>query len=184
MRCLLQCVLMFFKLVKLLLLAVITAFVGYYVALANNQKEQKTEITDSGSEDNNVTKKIAYKRRFNGGVLLLTAEAVILRTDEKLVLSEIKASFNKNEKNITIECGRCNFDLKGKKAYLQENVIIKSMDITCCTGSALVDFTEQTITGKAKVTGTGARGSFISDGFSIDKEGVVKLKKVTVKGKK
>lgn len=160
----------------------VTTLVGYYVALADNPKEQKT--INSNDEDNNVTKKIAYKRKFNGGILLLTADEVVLRTKEKLVLSKIKASFTKDKKDITIECSSCALDLKERKAHLSENVIIKSMDMTCCTASALVDFMAQTITGKAKVTGTGARGSFISDGFSVDKEGIIKLKKVTVKGKK
>ncbi len=107
-----------------------------------------------------------------------------MRTKEKLVLSEIKASFTKDKKDITIKCGSCVLDLKERKAHLSENVIIKSVNMTCCTASAWVDFMAQTITGKDKVTGTGARGSFISDGFSVDKEGIIKLKKVTVKGKK
>ncbi len=176
--------LMFLKLVKLLFLAITTISVGYYVALADSKKEQKAGAATSNSEKQNVTKKVAYKRRFNGGILLLTAEEIVLRTKEKLVLSEIKASFRKGNKDTTIECNVCNLDLKEKKAYLQDNVIIKSMDMTCCTEDALVDFMAQTITGKAKVTGTGARGSFISNGFSVDKEGVIKLKNLTVKGKK
>ena len=173
---------MFFRLVKLLFLAIATTFVGYYVALADNEKAQNAGASDS--EKKNVTKKVAYKRRFNGGILLLTAEEIVLQTKEKLVLSDIKASFSKGSRDTTIECNTCNLDLKDKKAYLHGNVIIKSMDVTCCTEGAVVDFMAQTITGSAKVTGTGARGSFISNGFSVDKEGVIKLKNIAVKGKK
>lgn len=175
---------MFFKLVKLLFIAIITTSIGYYVALADGKNEQKSEETTSESSKQNVTKKVAYKRRFNGGILLLTAEEIMLRTKEKLVLSEIKASFSKGNKNITIECNTCNLDLKEKKAYLKDNVRINAMNMTCCTEKALVDFKAQTITGNTKVTGTGARGSFVSNGFSVDKEGVIKLKNITVKGKK
>lgn len=175
---------MFFKMIRLLFLAITTISIGYYVALADSKKEQKSEATTYTSEKQNVTKRVAYKRKFNGGILLLTAEEIVLSTKEKLVLSEIKANFSKGNKNITVECNTCNLDLKEKKAYLHDNVIIKSMDMTCCTEGALVDFIAQTITGNEKVTGTGARGSFISNGFSVDKEGVIKLKNITVKGKK
>ena len=175
---------MVLKLVKVLFLAMATMSVGYYVALADSEKGQKAGTAASSPEKKNITKKVAYKRKFNGGILLLTAEEIILQTKEKLVLSEIKANFTKGKKDIAIECNECNLDLKEKKAYLQGNVIINSMDMTCCTEGAVVDFVAQTITGSAKVTGTGARGSFIANGFSVDKEGLIKLKNIAVKGKK
>ena len=148
-------------------------------------EQNKVDVGGNKTETNgNITKNICYKRKVNGGVLFLTAKEVVTRSKEELVLSGIKANFKKNDKNITIECEQCNLQTAQKKAYLSRNVRIKSDDTTCCTERAVVDFAENAIFGDSKITGVNARGSFASNGFSIDKEGVIKLKEVKVKGKK
>ena len=173
-----------FKFIKLMVLLLVFVSVGYYMTQAQGG-QNKVGVTDNKcSPKGNVTKNICYKRKVNGGILLLTAKEVVTRSKEELVLSGIKASYNKDGKNITIECEQCHLQTAQKKAYLQRNVRIKSDDTTCCTESAVVDFAENAIFGNSKITGVNARGSFVSTGFSIDKEGVIKLKEVNVKGKK
>ena len=111
-------------------------------------------------------------------------DEVVERTKEHIFLYGIKAKYEKNGKVVSLESNKCIISINGKKALLQQNVMIQSADVSCCTSNALVDFSAHTITGKDKVTGTSARGSFISDGFYIDKEGIIKLKKVELKIKK
>ena len=172
------------KFVRLSFLFSIVAIVGYYVAQAQEESEKKASVSQERAKKKNTSKNVCYKRRFNGGALLFTSKEVILQTKEDIFLSGIRASFTKNGKTVSIESGKCNIKTKSKKAYLQCNVIVKSAETTCCTESAVVDFSEQKIFGTSKVTGMNARGSFVSNGFSIDKDGIIKLKNVEIKGKK
>ncbi len=170
-----------FKFIRLSITTIFFTLAGYYFVQAEDGKKVTKGMK---SEKRNIVKKVSYKRKFNGGILLLTANEVIQKTKENLLLSEIRASFDKKGKNVTIESGKCDLRMNEKKAYLRSNVIIKSADATCCTESAVVDFSAHTIYGNSKVTGMNARGSFISNGFSIDKDGVIELKSVEIKGKK
>ena len=170
---------MLIRIVKSFVLAVITTIVGYTIAQSNTSQNKSV-----AKKIENKTKDVSYKRRFNGGILTLKADEVVERTKEHIFLYGIKAKYEKNGKVVSLESNKCIISINGKKALLQQNVMIQSADVSCCTSNALVDFSAHTITGKDKVTGTSARGSFISDGFYIDKEGIIKLKKVELKIKK
>lgn len=172
------------KLVRLTFFLSVVAIIGYYVAEAQDESEKKASVSATKSRKKNISKNVCYKRRFNGGMLLFTSKEVTMQTKEDIFLSGIKASFTKNGKTVSIESGKCDLKPKLKKAYLQSNVIVKSADTTCCTESAVVDFSASMIFGKSKVTGMNARGSFVSDGFSVDKDGIINLKNVEIKGKK
>ena len=149
--------------------------------MVRTQGDTAHQKLDMAIAKRNITKNICYTKQFNGGKLTLTAAEVSLKSKDKLVLSNISANFSKNGRSILIESGECDLNLKNQKAYLRKNVLIKSPDATCNTNSAVVDFVSDSIYGNSKITGTRAGDSFTSDGFIIDKNGVIKLKHATIK---
>lgn len=170
---------MIFKLVKFIFLLSITGLIGYYITCSH--EDLKHNKISSYITKENSTKKIKYTKQFKGGVLDLTATKADLKSQDNIYMEGMKAIFNKNGKSVIIESSECDFKMKEQKAYLKKNVYITSAETKCKTEYAVIDFPTNSISGDSKMTGTRSGTNFISEGFFMDENGIIKLKRATIK---
>ena len=170
---------MIFKFVKFIFLLSITGTIGYYVV--HSQENSKSDEVKSSITKENSTDKIKYTKEFKGGILNLTATKADLKSQNNIHMKEMKAVFNKNGKTIVIESCECYLKMKEQKAYLKKNVHIKSADTACDTEYAVIDFPTNSISGDSKMVGTRSGTNFVSNGFFMDENGIIKLKRATIK---
>jgi hypothetical protein len=118
---------------------------------------------------------ITFRRKINGNLLTIHAEQAEVCTVDTVRLRNVRASFKKDNGEMSIECEVCTFNTREKKAYLTKNVRLASADIRCCTESVVVDFVKNSIIGNSQIRGTKAGMQFVSSGFHIRPDGNIIL---------
>jgi hypothetical protein len=149
-------------------------------------RNQNTSVIPNAEKHiKNAAKRIKYRKRLNGGILTLVARSADVGIEGKILLTDVTATFEKNKKIITIRCKDCDLRQKKQKAYLKGNVCIKTNNAVCYTDSAIVNFVENSISGKSRMHGVQSGTKFTSKGFSMKDDGKIKLNKAKiVKNKK
>ncbi len=162
------------KLLKTLLL--LSLFRGAVFVFTLGGLENKHFASNiSIAEHKNNASKIQYSFRTKNGVINIFAENMLFINTNTLKLNKINGIYSAKNKQITIDAGECNYSIKTKIAYLNNNVIIKSSNLIIKTDNAKIDIEKQTMQSSSKTFGNSNNIDFTCSGFVINKNGVVKL---------
>lgn len=170
---------MIFKLIRIVLFSLLILTSSYYVLQnqnVNNQSEN-AKLT----HELNSSNRIKYVKKFKGGILTLSAKKSKLINPNHILLNNMTAVFQKDGKEVVISGKSCNLKMNEKKAYINDTVVIKTLNTICNTNFAIVDFLNNSLYSNSKVNGVRSGSNFIANGFSINENGVVKLKQAIIK---
>ncbi len=170
---------MIFKLIRIVLFSLLISTFGYYIV--QNQNTDKNLQQTKLYHDLNSSNSIKYVKKFKGGILTLSAQKSKLITPNHILLDNMIAVFKKDGKEVIISGKVCNLKMNEKKAYINNNVTIKTLNTTCNTNFAIVDFLNNALYSNSKINGRRSGSNFVADGFSLNENGIVKLKHAVIK---
>ena len=170
---------MIFKLIRFVLFSLLILAFGYYIV--QNQNTDKTSKPATLNYELNSSDSIKYIKKFKGGILTLSAQKSKLLNPNHIILDNMTAVFQKDGKEVVISGKICNLKMNEKKAYINNNVIIKTLNTTCNTNIAIVDFLNNTLYGNSKIDGIRSGTNFTANGFSLNENGMIKLKHAVIK---
>lgn len=170
---------MIFKLIRIVLSLLLILTTSYYIV--QTQNSAKSPENSNLTQELNSSKCIKYVKNFKGGILTLSAQKSKLISPNHILLNNMTAVFKKDGKEVVISGKSCNLKMNEKKAYINNNVIIKTLNTTCNTNFAIVDFLNNSLYSNSKINGIRSGTNFIANGFSLNENGVVKLKHAVIK---
>jgi hypothetical protein len=126
-------------------------------------------------------KSISFTKALGSGFLTITAANAEQPKQNSITLSNVHASFKKGKKLVVVDCQHCEFKPESRKAFLKGKVNIKSGDTTCSTNSAVVNFANNSVSSDSGVSGRKAGTKFTANGFFVDDQGKIVLRKAKIK---
>ena len=167
---------LFTKIIRIISLLSITGFISYYTVF----NENPTSNSLKPKETNNTAKLIEYRFNTKDGNVIIKAEKAKMQNLGIIDLINMMAVYKVKSKELSVNATNCRFLSKENKAYLANNVILKSEDLTVETESAIIDGKKQTIYGESKVIGYTQDAKFSASGFSVKSDGKIILKNAKI----
>lgn len=170
---------MIFKLIRFVLFSLLILVSSYYIT--HNQNINSPLKTAQLNQKLNSSENIKYVKKFKGGILTLSAQKSKLVNTNYIKLYNMTAVFKKDGREVEISGQNCDLKLDEKKAYINKNVIVKTLNTICNTNFAIVDFLNNALYSDSPINGVRSGTNFIANGFSLNENGVVKLKHAIIK---
>lgn len=171
---------MIFRLIRLVLFPSLILFAGYYIIQKHNIPQTSSPLTLNHSL--NSSSAVKYVKKFKGGFLTLTAQKSKLISPDHILLNGMAAVFEKDGKTVTIRGDVCNLKMDEKKAYIKDKVVIETLNTTCDTSTAVIDFLNDSLYGNSEVEGKRSGTNFVASGFSLNENGIINLTRAIIKG--
>ena len=153
-------------------MAAVVGVVSYYSAFHKVELPKKNKLCCS----ENSAKLIEYRINIKDGSVLIKAEKAVMQNLNVILLTNMEALYKTKTRNAKIYSKKCLFSSNENKAYLSDNVVVKSEELTIETDSATIDGKTQSIYGNSKISGIKNGTKFSAIGFSIKEGGKILLK--------
>lgn len=157
------------------------SLVGLFCYMFHNSNTAQILPAVKLNQKVNTSNNIRYTKKFKGGKLFISAKTSELIASNHVLLKDMVAVFEKDGKRVTISGESCNLKMDEKKAYIQNNVVIKTINTSCNTKFAVVDFENNNLYSDSKVEGVRSGANFVADGFSLNEKGLINLVHAVIK---
>jgi hypothetical protein len=171
---------MILKVLRSIVMLTLIGTISYYIA-STHQKDGVGKHDTISKKLENSAKSISYTMKIKGGILTIKAGKVSMKTFNKILLTNVAATFTKKTKSIEIRASKCTLMNLEKKAYLSEKIQNTSNDgMKLNTSLATIDWGKSLIYGNSKISGTRGGIKLSADGFHIKENGEISLKHVKI----